>query len=419
MQISRRVFIRNGATVLAIGVTAPDALAELAWAQGASSRALVVVYLGGGNDALSTLVPYNDSAYYSRRPTLAVPAGEVLQIGSDSSGKALGLHPSLTGLRDIYNGGRLAIIQRTGYPNSSRSHFEGFDIWGTANPVSTSGHGWLGRYLDTLPKPVNPLVAWNTSSNTPRPLQAGTVGVPAITNPSSYVFASANGGAEAAAERRAAERWSGYPHDGRPHVAFIHSTARAALATLDEVARVAAYRGSVPYPSSAFGQALQTVAGAMNRGVGTKVFWVSTGGYDTHAGQNTNAGSYRNLMTTLNDGLSAFYRDLQAQGLLGSTLIVVYSEFGRRISENGSQGTDHGAAGLMMAIGGGVRGGLYGRAADLRQDLANPDLENNAIDVRHEIDFRTVYAKVIDGWLGTDSVPILGGDFRSGAPAFL
>jgi uncharacterized protein (DUF1501 family) len=419
MSISRRVFIRNGATALAVGVTAPAFLSDLAWAQGASSRSLVVVYLGGGNDALSTVVPYTDPAYYSRRPTLAVPAGEVLQIGTDPSGKALGLHPSLSGIRDIYNGGRLAIIQRTGYPESSRSHFEGFDIWGTANPANPQGTGWLGRYLDGLPQPVHPLAGWNTAANTPRPLMANSVGVPSITNPASYVFNSPNGTAEAAAERRAAERWSGYPSDGRAHVAFVHSTARAALGTLDEVARVAAYQGSVTYPTSAFGQALKAVGGAMQRGVGTKVYWVSTGGYDTHASQNPNTGTYRTLMVTLNDGLTAFHQDLQNQGLLSSTLVVVYSEFGRRISENGSQGTDHGAAGVMMAMGGGVRGGIYGRAADLRQDASNPDLENSAIDVRHETDFRSVYAKLIDGWLGTNSVAILGGDYRSGAPAFL
>ena len=124
-------------------------------------------------------------------------------------------------------------------------------------------------------------------------------------------------------------------------------------------------------------------------------------------------------MTTFNDGMLAFYNDLSGQGLLSSTLMIVFSEFGRRITENGSQGTDHGAAGLMMAIGGGVRGGLYGTAADLRQDPANPSLENSAGDVRHETDFRAVYARVIDNWLGASSTSILGADFRAGAPNIL
>jgi uncharacterized protein (DUF1501 family) len=143
---------------------------------------------------------------------------------------------------------------------------------------------------------------------------------------------------------------------------------------------------------------------------------VQTGGYDTHSGQGTNGGAYTNLMGTLNDGLFAFYTDLRNQGLLNDTLILQFSEFSRRISENGSQGTDHGAAGLMLAIGGGVRGGLYGTAASLTPDPGNPTLENNAADVRHETDFRSVYAQVLDGWLGADAVSILGGNFRTGAP---
>ncbi len=163
------------------------------------------------------------------------------------------------------------------------------------------------------------------------------------------------------------------------------------------------------------------IAGAMVRGVGTNIFWVQTGGYDTHASQNPNAanGAYNGLMATLNDGMFAFYQDLQNQGLLNDTLILQFSEFGRRITENGSQGTDHGAAGLMMAIGGTVKGGIYGTAADLQAGSANPTLENNSGDVRHETDFRSVYARVIESWLGADSRSILGADYRGGAPGFL
>jgi uncharacterized protein (DUF1501 family) len=163
------------------------------------------------------------------------------------------------------------------------------------------------------------------------------------------------------------------------------------------------------------------VAGAMARQIGTTVFWVQTGGYDTHAGQNTNVanGAYTALMGTLNDAVLAFYNDLQNQGLLNDTLILQFSEFGRRINENGSNGTDHGAAGVMMAIGGTVRGGLYGTAPNLRAGADNPTLENNSNDVRYETDFRSVYARVVDSWLGADSNAVLGGNFRSGAPAFL
>src|ERR671930_255388 len=149
-KVTRREFIRDGVAAFTLSFAAPAFLVDIARAQGAVSRNLVVIYLAGGNDALSTIVPYTDPFYYSRRPTIAVPAANVLQIGSDVSGRALGLHPRLTGLRTIFNAGRLALIQRTGYQNSSRSHFEGTDIWSTADPRVPQGNGWLGRYLDTL-----------------------------------------------------------------------------------------------------------------------------------------------------------------------------------------------------------------------------------------------------------------------------
>jgi uncharacterized protein (DUF1501 family) len=421
MRFTRRQFVKGGVSAFTIGFAAPPFLADLAFAQSAASRSLVVLYLGGGNDALSTLVPYRDQAYYSRRPTLAVPPGNVLQIGTDSSGIALGLHPRLTDVKSIYDQGRLAIVQRTGYLNSSRSHFQGFDIWGTANPVAPEGTGWLGRYLDTLTAPIDPLVGWNTARETPRPLVARTVGVPAITNPATYSFASPNpnSGNEALLERTAATKISSHLPVDRPHLAFVNSTAQGALGTLDRVATVAAYAPTITYPNNGLAQAFRAVAGAMNKRIGTKVFWVQTSGFDTHSGQGVNQGGYVNLMATLNDSLAAFYQDLNNQGLLDSTLIIVFSEFGRRINENGSAGCDHGAAGIMMAIGGSVRGGLYGTAADLRQDPGNPTLENNAADVKFETDFRSVYARVIDSWLGADSVALLGGNFKAGAPAFL
>ncbi len=420
MTFSRRQFVKGGVSAFTVGFAAPQFLTDLAFAQGAPSRNLVVLYLGGGNDSLSTLIPYRDAAYYSRRPTLAIPAGNVLQIGTDSSGVELGLHPRLGDLKAIFDQGRLAIIQRTGYLNSSRSHFQGFDIWGTANPGNPEGTGWLGRYLDALPSPVDPLVAWNTTRETPRPLRARTVGVPAITNPATYAFSSPNSGNEAVLERAAAVTISSHVAVDRPHLSFVNATAQAAMSTLDRVATVAAYAPTLTYPNNGLAQALRAVAGAMNKRIGTKVFWVQIGGFDTHANQGANAGAYVNiLMGPLNDSIAAFYVDLSNQGLLDSTMVIIFSEFGRRISENGSTGTDHGAAGVMMAFGGGVRGGLYGTAADLRQDPANPTLENNAADVRFETDFRAVYAKVIDNWLGADSVSLLNGNFRANAPNFI
>jgi len=416
MRVSRRIFIRDGVATVTLGLSAPAFLSAIAQAQGIPSRRLVVVYLGGGNDALNTLVSYQDPSYYSRRPSIAVPAGQVLQVGSDAAGRALGLHPRLGGLVNIFNEGRLALVQRTGYANSSRSHFEAGDIWGTANPQSYTGSGWLGRYLDTLPRPVDALAAWNTTGETPRALLSGTTGVPAIPSASTYTYASPNRGSVALEERAAAQLMASNPASGRPHLAFVNSTSRGAIETLDRVAQATAYTPTVQYPNNGFALALRTVAGAIVKSIGSRVFWVQTGGYDTHAQQGQGGGGgYAALMGTLGDGLWAFYSDIRNQGLANDTTVIVYSEFGRRISENGSNGTDHGAAGVMMALGGMVRGGLYGTAASLAP--GSPTLENNSGDVRFETDFRSVYAKLLDQWLGVNSVPILNGDFRAGAPA--
>ena len=419
MSFSRRQFVKGGVTAFTFGFAAPQAICDIAFAQGSAARNLVVVYLSGGNDSLSTIVPYLDPNYTVRRPTIAIPAANVLQIGSDSSGVALGLHPRLTGLKSIFDAGRLAVIQRTGYANQSRSHFTGFDIWGTASTSNTSGTGWLGRYLDSQKMPVDPLIAWNTQRETPRPLMARLVGVPAITNPATYAFSSPNTGAEAGYERTAQTKISSHIPVDRPHLAFVNSQTQAAMNTLDRVATVATYRPANTYPTNGFGQALTAVAGAMNKQIGTKVFWVQTGGFDTHATQGVNQGSYFNLMASLNDGLKAFYDDLSAQGMLSNTLVLVYSEFGRRITENGSSGTDHGAGANMMVLGGGVRGGIFGTAPNLNTDPANPTLENSAGDVKYETDFRSVYAKILDNWLGSNSVSVLGGDYRTGAPNIL
>ena len=421
MKVTRRQFVKGGVTAFTVTFAAPEFLSDLARAQGASRRNLVVLNLSGGNDALSMLIPYNDSNYYSRRPTIGVPAGQVIQIGSDSSNVALGLHPRLTGLKQIFDAGRLALIQRTGYENQTRSHFLGTDIWSTADPGNSSGLGWVGRYLDSLPSPVDALVGWNTSGSLPRVLQAAHTAVPAIPNAAGYSFNSPNNGAEAAAERTTALRISSHVPVDRPALAFVYESAQAAMGTLDRVASVATYTPTLTYPTTGFGQAMRAVAGAMSKGIGTKVFYVTTGGFDTHSAQNPNAtnGAYYNLMATLNDGLLAFYTDLKNQGLLDDTLVLSFSEFGRRISENGSGGTDHGAASVMLAMGGRVSGGLFGTAPNLNTDPKNPTLENNAGDVHYETDFRSVYAQVIENWLGANSNTILGGNFKKSGLSFI
>ena len=380
MKITRRQFVKGGVAAFTVTFAAPEFLSDLARAQGARVRNLVVLYLSGGNDALSMLVPYNDPFYYSRRPTIAVPAGNVLQIGTDSSSVALGLHPRLTGLRQIFDQGRLALIQRTGYHEPE--------------PLAFSGHrhlvdGQSGQLVGPrLGRPLSRFaaVAGRSAGRLEHDARsaARAAGEPVsrcrrFPNPRPVRVPSPNTGAEA--HGRARRRASASTRTCRsigPQLAFVYGSAQAALATLD---RVAHGRPPTPAPSTyprttAFGQALQAVAGAMVRGIGTKVFYVTTGGFDTHSGQNVNAanGTYFNLMATLNDGLFAFYNDLQQSGTARATrCVLTFSEFGRRISENGSDGTDHGAASVMMAMGGRVNGGLYGTAPALNPDPQQSD----------------------------------------------
>ena len=417
MKFTRREFVAGGVKAFTVGFAAPAFLSDLALATGATSRSLVVLYLSGGNDALSTLIPYKDPFYYSRRPTIAIPALNVLQIGVDSAGNALGLHPRLTGLRSIFDDGRLAIIQRTGYQNSSRSHFQGTDIWSTANPGNSVGAGWLGRYLDALPPPVDPLTGWSTLRDLPHALLADHTGVAAIPNASGYVISSPNSGtAEQTRTRNGVAAIASHVPLDRPHVSYVNGSVNSVLQTFERVATVGAYLPTVTYGTDGLSLGLKAVAGAIVKGVGTKVFWVQIGGFDTHAAQGTNPnnGAYSTLMGTLNAAITSFYNDLRNQSLLDSTLILQFSEFGRRIGENGSFGTDHGAAASMMAVGGLVRGGVYGTAPNLNPaGNGGGTLENNGNDVTYETDFRSVYAQVIDNWLGANSAAILNGNFRT------
>ena len=217
----------------------------------------------------------------------------------------------------------------------------------TAYPQGRCDSGWLGRYLDGLARPVDPLVGWNTVGELPATLRAASVEVPSIPDPKTYAFRGPNGDNDVASSKTAAWSMASHTPVRRPHLALVHATALAALAT----------------------------------GVGSRVFGVQTGGYDTHAGQNPVSGQYARLMTVLNNALAAFSTDLVSHDLWNQTLTPQFSECGRTISENGSRGTDHGAAGLMLALGGGVLGGLYGTAGSLASTPDNPATERLGRDV--------------------------------------
>ena len=237
MSVSRRIFIRDGVATVTLGLAAPSFLSAIAHAQGNPSRRLVVVYLGGGNDSLNTLIGYRDAAYYSRRPSIAVPAGQVLQVGTDASGMTMGLHPRLGGLLNIFNEGRLALVQRTGYPNSSRSHFEAGRYLGHREPAGVNHLGLarsLSRYAASSARRAG-RVEHDGRDAARAPLR--DIGVPAIPNATTYTFGSPNRGSAALQERAAAQTMANNPASGRPSLAFLNSASRGAIETLDRVAQ--------------------------------------------------------------------------------------------------------------------------------------------------------------------------------------
>jgi len=272
-KVTRREFIRDGVAAFTVSFAAPAFLVDIARAQGAVSRNLVVIYLAGGNDALSTLIPYTDPFYFSRRPAIAVPAAQALQIGTDASGKALGLHPRLTGLQTIFKRG-------TPRHRSARgvSEFEPLALPGNRH----LGHG--GSEQLRRPRLARPLSRHAAVADRPacrvehvgttyRALAGATIAVPSITDPRNYSFASPNVGTEAINERNSAIRLASYAGPDRPNLAFVNTSAMEAFATLDRVGSVVNYQSSVTYPNNGFGAALKTVAGSIARGIGTRVYW--------------------------------------------------------------------------------------------------------------------------------------------------
>lgn len=411
MNLTRRDFCNFAGSSFALGFGLRPSLAKAAQRE---DRALVVIYLAGGNDGLSFVQPYLDPHLRLRRPTIALDPALLLQIGEDGGGAALAFHPNLQGLKSLYDRGHVAVVQRVGYENASRSHFLGSDILSSASPEAPQGYGWLARYMESAQSPIDPLMAWNTQFQVPRTL-AGKVARPAsITDPVAYAYYGPWNEMDAAV-RLAADR-EGVPTE----LAFLNATTSAALTTIGRVGKVQSYKETVAYPQSSLGNSLRLVASAIASGVGTQIYWVQASGYDTHANQGVGSGRYAGLLLQFDRALSAFYQDLENQSLAKQTLILQYSEFGRRIDENGSAGTDHGAAGVMTALGGAVSGGLYGRAPESLEAFPdNPDLENGGRDLRPDIDFRSVYAHVLDNWLMTSSVPILGHDYRDRKLGFL
>lgn len=423
---TRREFLRTGVLGGAAAWTVPTFLANTFGALDAAARdsavqtttgrdgtILVVLQMAGGNDGLNTVAPFANDDYHRARPRLGLGAKDVLKLNDQ-----LGLHGNLAGFKDLFDGGNLSIVQGVGYPNPNRSHFRSTDIWATASDSNKyEKHGWIGRYFDSACAGADPTVGVAVGRQMPLAFAATASKGVAVDNPDNYRFVSTERGMAAEADDKSyralnqpemeqaasgdtigaiagGSRTQGSPLD------FLERTALDAQVSSDRIRAVSAKGANkAEYPQSQLANSLRLVGRLIAGGMGTRIYYVSQGGYDTHTNQQP---AQERLLRELGDSVKAFVADLKAQGNFDRVLLMTFSEFGRRVAENANSGTDHGAASSMFVVGGKVKAGLLGRYPS----LAPADLLNG--DLAHTVDFRSVYAGVLEQWLGTKSAPILG-----------
>ena len=423
MALSRRDFLKNGIQVAALGLVAPSFLVKAAYAisndasvhaapllsQGdgggtlapdpRSRNILVVVQLSGGNDGLGTVVPYADAEYYRVRPHLAVPRDQVLPLTD-----RMGLHPALHNMRDLYNGGNLAVLESVGYPNPNRSHFRAMEIWQTARPDVNEPTGWLGRMLagDDCADEQCKIRGLNIGASMPRTLYTESTVVPSLTSTANYQFRTDGRFArDRQAQLDAIHQLVSQPTD--PGLEdFVRLAAFDALDSSDLLQHILgpADPQHATHQNNPLAEGLDMVAKVIKADVGARVFYVSQGGFDTHSQQ---ANQHTRLLQDLDGAISSFYKTLQADGSSDRVLLMTFSEFGRRVAENASQGTDHGTALPMFLVGGKVKGGFYGTPPDLTSLVDG--------DITHQMDFRSVYSSILQTWMNVDPSRVLEGSF--------
>lgn len=398
MKPTRRDFLLGGASAAALlaSTPLPAILGRAVHAAGSESpdgRILVMLQLTGGNDGLNTVVPYRDDDYRRLRPTLAVPANAVHRLDDE-----LGLHPELESLRRLYDDGRLAVINNVGYPNPDRSHFRSMDVWHTADPVDeTQRLGWIGSSLDQTRRRAS-------GSTAPRALHLDDTALPLALVAEHHTVPSIR---DTAAFRlddsvaRLRDAMSDPRPDASAELRFVQELAESSCANADRLSRLprAASRGS--YPDHPLGSRLRQVADLIAADFGPRIYYTSLQGFDTHSRQELVHGP---LLRTLGDSVGAFLDDLTRRGLEKRVVVVTFSEFGRRVAENASMGTDHGAAAPMFVAGSACNPGVHGGAPD----LAGLDAGG---DVQFRIDFRQVYATLLDRVIGCDPDAVLGARF--------
>ena len=361
---------------------------------------LVVVQLTGGNDYMNTVIPYGDPLYQDNRPTVGIPVGQVLPIDDH-----LGFNPAMQPIKDLYDQDKVAVINGIGYPNPNRSHFRAMDIWHTCEPDKIANEGWLGRVIRDLdPNAENVLTGVNFGRGLPRAMALSGVPVASVAVLENYGVLT--GIADPQQRTGALELFARMyaPVSGTgPVMDYLGRTGLDALKGADVLKTAPSlYQSTVEYADSPIGQNLQGIAKVLLAGLGTRIFYTQQAGYDTHASQTT---VQPKLLGELAQGIRDFCADLREHEASDNVLIFVFTEFGRRVKDNGS-GTDHGSGGMAMAIGDPVNGGLHGEFPSMKQeDLLEGDL-------RFNVDFRGVYSTMVERWLGLDPVSVVGGNFE-------
>jgi uncharacterized protein (DUF1501 family) len=367
-----------------------------------SSKILVVVQLAGGNDGLNTVVPYGIGEYYQLRPNIAIQASEVLPLTN-----TIGLHPNMSALSDVYKQGKLAVALGVGYPNPNRSHFRSIEIWQTAEPEKMASTGWLGRYLDATTSDGaskgNIFPAINVDSTLPKTLSGDRVIVPSVSDVNQFRFSTdAHYRVDKQQQIDAFNNIYSSFDLNRPSAQLLREVGLDAMQASDYLLNVVKnYKSTVKYPDNGFARGMKFIAQMIIAGVDARIYNVSLGGFDTHANQ---LRVQANLLKQFSDSLAAFQKDMETHGVDKDVMLFSFSEFGRRVAENGGRGTDHGTAEPIFIMGSAVKGGIYGDY---------PSLSNlDQGDLKYGIDFRSLYATFLDRWLAVDSRQVLGSRFE-------
>jgi uncharacterized protein (DUF1501 family) len=402
MPISRRDFLLRSAGFVSVSAMVPrwavagTKVFEESVGAEATNRTLVVLELMGGNDGLNTVIPYTDPVYPQVRSRIGIPQASTLALDG-----RLGLNPVMTGIKALWDKNRVALVENVGYPNSSLSHFTSRDIWHTADPALAQRRGWLGRWADAaIGGNGNPLACAAISQSLPRTLLADSVSVPSFVNIASYTYStdgSYPGDRNNQLNTFLLESSDQYEIENT--VSEVTGLGTAAISSSNILQTVSSgYVTMGQYPAGTLGAGLLLIAQIINANVGARILYVTYGGFDNHANEDAD---HDDLLKTVSDGVKAFFDDLDGHGRSHDVLLMMWSEFGRRVQDNASKGTDHGTAAPHFVVGDAVKPGIYGGPPNLTS------LDSNG-NLKIENDFRSYYGTILSDWLKADATAILG-----------